>query len=195
MSQVLAFLAAQPILLLFVVVGLGSAVGRVKVRGVGLGAAGVLFLAIALSAWAAHDKIDLQITEALGTLGLTLFTFTVGIVSGATFFASLRRNLGPILDANGWAINGRVKINVPFGTALTDKAEMPKHSTRILGDPYAEKSGGARLWILLLIMLGLAAVAIRLDHNHRGRYFWQPAPVPPAPAAPAAPAATVPAKK
>ncbi len=106
MSQVLSFLAVQPILLLFVVVGLGSAIGRLKVKGVGLGAAAVLFLAIGLSAWAASYDIDLQITEALGTLGLTLFTFTVGIVSGATFFASLRRNLGPILSMVGVLVVG-----------------------------------------------------------------------------------------
>ena len=30
-----------------------------------------------------------------------------------------RRNLGPILDANGWAINGRARINVAFGAAMT----------------------------------------------------------------------------
>ena len=30
-----------------------------------------------------------------------------------------RRNLGPLLDANGWAINALTRINVPFGTALT----------------------------------------------------------------------------
>lgn len=36
-----------------------------------------------------------------------------------------QRNLGPILDANGWAVNGRVKMNVPFGGALTHEAEIP----------------------------------------------------------------------
>ena len=30
-----------------------------------------------------------------------------------------KRNLGPILDANGWAVNAKAKINVPFGTILT----------------------------------------------------------------------------
>ena len=33
-----------------------------------------------------------------------------------------RRNLGPILDANGWAINGRARINVSFGAAMTELA-------------------------------------------------------------------------
>jgi len=101
MSEVFLFLAQQPVLLLFVVVGVGSAVGHVKVRGVGLGAAAVLFLAIGLSAWAASYGIALEITEVLGTLGLALFTFCVGIVSGATFFSSLRRSLAPILAMAG----------------------------------------------------------------------------------------------
>ncbi|KSW29169.1 aspartate:alanine exchanger family transporter [Cellulomonas sp. B6] len=101
MRDVFLFLAQQPVLLLFVVIGVGSAVGHVKVRGVGLGAAAVLFLAIALSAWASSYDVDLEITEALGTLGLTLFTFCVGLVSGATFFSSLRRSLAPILATAG----------------------------------------------------------------------------------------------
>lgn len=97
MDAVLQFLAAQPILLLFVLVGLGSLLGRVKVRGVGLGAAAVLFLAIGLGAYGSTRGVVLEVPETIGTLGLTLFTFTVGVVSGATFFASLRRNLGPIV--------------------------------------------------------------------------------------------------
>jgi hypothetical protein len=36
-----------------------------------------------------------------------------------------QRNLGPILDANGWAVNGRVQMNVPFGGALTREATIP----------------------------------------------------------------------
>jgi len=118
MHQVLSFLAGQPILLLFVVIGLGSAIGRLTVRGVGLGAAGVLFLSIGLSAWASSYGINMQIPEALGTLGLTLFTFTVGIVSGATFFASLRRNLGPILSMVGVVVIGAL-IAVGMGHLLT----------------------------------------------------------------------------
>ena len=36
-----------------------------------------------------------------------------------------QRNIGPILDANGWAVNARARINVPFGAALTDVATLP----------------------------------------------------------------------
>jgi hypothetical protein len=94
-----------------------------------------------------------------------------------------------LLEANGWAINGRVKVNIPFGTALTERALLPSNATRILGDPYEDKDAvRRRRWIILLIILVLAAIAIRWDHNRRGHYFWQTSSVEtvpvPAPAAP-----------
>lgn len=94
MTAVLELLAAQPILLVVVLVGAGAALGHVRVRGVGLGAAAVLFLALGAGALGAAHGLDVSVPEAFGVLGLTLFTFTVGIVSGASFFASLRRSLG-----------------------------------------------------------------------------------------------------
>ncbi len=91
-----------------------------------------------------------------------------------------QRTLGPILDANGWAINGRVQINIPFGTALTDLAVLPPGSRRSLEDPYEDKEAAAkrRQFIGLVVVLILAAIAIRVDHNRRGHYFWQSAPAP-----------------
>ena len=55
------------------------------------------------------------------------------------WFKLRSRNLGPILDANGWAINARARINIPFGTALTQLALLPPNAERTLTDPYAEK--------------------------------------------------------
>jgi len=50
-----------------------------------------------------------------------------------------KRNLGPILDANGWAVNAKAKMNVPFGGALTGVAALPPGSTFGAADEYAEK--------------------------------------------------------
>lgn len=50
-----------------------------------------------------------------------------------------KRNLAPILDANGWAVNAKALINLVFGKTLTDLATLPKNSTRVLRDPYAKK--------------------------------------------------------
>ena len=41
-----------------------------------------------------------------------------------------QRTLGPILEGNGWAVNGRVMINIPFGSALTDVATLPPGAKR-----------------------------------------------------------------
>ena len=61
-----------------------------------------------------------------------------------------RRNLGPILDANGWAVNAKAKVNVPFGTSLTGIAKLPPGATVDISDRYAEKSAA---WPKVLIVL------------------------------------------
>ena len=97
METVFSLLADQPVLFLFLLIGVGMAFGHVKVKGISLGAAAVLFLAIALAAWAQAYGIELVVTKQLGTLGLTLFTFAIGINSGASFFHNLKTATGPIL--------------------------------------------------------------------------------------------------
>jgi hypothetical protein len=67
-----------------------------------------------------------------------------------------RRNLGPILDANGWAINSRARINVSFGAAMTELAAIPKNSKRLLADPFADKTPPFRLYFATAALLVLA---------------------------------------
>jgi hypothetical protein len=67
------------------------------------------------------------------------------LVSGPSLiiaFLNLRkRNLGPILDANGWAVNAAAKINVPLGTSLTSIAKLPPGSTvDTAGDKFAQNA-------------------------------------------------------
>ena len=68
------------------------------------------------------------------------------------FMQLRKRNLGPILDANGWAVNAKAKINVPFGTSLTGIAKLPPGSTVEGGDKFAEK---ASVWPKVLLALFL----------------------------------------
>jgi hypothetical protein len=105
-----------------------------------------------------------------------------------------QRTLGPILEANGWAINGRVKINIPLGTSFTSLARLPANARRSLQDPYEDKAAAAarRRTIALLIFVVIAAAAFWW----RDQWWWwvtggtPPAPAPAtAPAAPGAPAA------
>lgn len=112
-----------------------------------------------------------------------------------------QRTLGPILEGNGWAVNGRVKINIPFGSALTDVAKLPPGSHRSLEDPYEDKEAGKQqrrvTFFLVLVLLAAAAIWIRWDRTQRGRYFWQSAATPAVVAPAAAPVAApeAPAKK
>ncbi len=68
-----------------------------------------------------------------------------------------RRNIAPLLNANGWAVNASSKISIPFGETLTDVARYPKMK---LKDPY--KKGLATWQKLLISILCLAVVFVAL---------------------------------
>jgi len=70
-----------------------------------------------------------------------------------------QRNLAPILDATGWAVNARATINIPFGGSLTQLAHLPPGAERSLVDPFAEKRRPWGLYLLLAAGLAVAALA------------------------------------
>lgn len=84
-------LESYPLLLLTLLVVVGSLLGQIKIAGATLGPAAVLFTAIGLTAWGVSNGVELTIPEVLGSFGLIIFTYTVGIISGPNFFGSLRR--------------------------------------------------------------------------------------------------------
>lgn len=79
-------------------------------------------------------------------------------ISGPSMFIAWsklrKRNLGPILNANGWAINAKIPVNVRFGATLTEMASYPRI---VLDDPYAEKK--MPKWLRRLITLAIILVA------------------------------------
>ena len=68
-----------------------------------------------------------------------------------------RRDLGPVLNANGWAINAKSLVSVKFGKGLTQLAEFPKLTAV---DPAARRKAFWRkfcCWFFgILIVAGLA---------------------------------------
>ena len=124
---------------------------------------------------------------AVGAIGTLLASVVTGLVSLAwwqlpiavggvmvaisgpavvlAWFKLRSRNLGPLLDANGWAINARARINIPFGTSLTQLAELPAGAERSLSDPYTEEkspwgwvaAAGVALGVFLAWKAGLLA--------------------------------------
>ncbi len=69
-----------------------------------------------------------------------------------------RRNIAPLLNANGWAVNAASKISIPFGETLTDIAKFPKLK---LKDPYAKKGLAPwKKWCISLLTLAVVIVAL-----------------------------------
>jgi len=81
-----------------------------------------------------------------------------------------KRNLGPILDANGWAVNAKAKMNVPFGGALTGVAALPPGATFGAPDKYAEKPSA---WPkVLAVAFGLWFIWAFLNDSQGRLYGW-----------------------
>jgi hypothetical protein len=104
-----------------------------------------------------------------GIMGLELWQIPLAIIglilliSGPSmlvaWFKLKKRNLGPVLDANGWAINARARINIPFGTSLTQLARLPEGARRSLVDPYADKTP---VWPYFMLIAGVIIALIVL---------------------------------
>jgi putative transport protein len=80
---------AHAVLVLCVVSIAGFAIAAIKVRGIGLGSAGVLFAGLLFGhfGW----KIEHSVLDFAREFGLILFVFTIGLQIGPGFFASLQR--------------------------------------------------------------------------------------------------------
>ena len=108
---------------------------------------------------------------------LLLIGFIVIVISGPSMLLAWlklrKRDLGPVLNANGWAINANVKVNTTFGATLTSMAKYP---TLVMTDPFADKKMAwwKKTLIWIVILAALFVVGFRLTQH---RWVWQPKPV------------------
>jgi putative transport protein len=90
----------QPLMALFLTVAIGYVVGEINIKGFSLGVGAVLFVALAVG-WLAPKAAP---APMVGTLGLALFLYTVGVQYGKQFFLGLTSASGR--RANGMALLG-----------------------------------------------------------------------------------------
>ncbi len=133
-----------------------------------------IFAAIGLAFGAIGGAIASVVT---GLLKLPLWQIPIAVaaalllISGPSMLlAALKlrqRNLGPLLEGTGWAVNGRVKINIPLGTALTDRGVLPANSTRAALDPYEDQAANNRRNAAIGFVIAAAAWLIfaRMFHT------------------------------
>lgn len=127
-------------------------VGSVAALGVAVGALGAFLTAIVGYATGILKMGPLATIGAV--IGVMLMISMPSVV--LAYITLRKRNLGPILDASGWAINAHARINVSFGASLTSLAKLPPGSRREARDPYADKGFPwfRTVTLVLLVLIG-----------------------------------------
>lgn len=113
-------LSQSPILTFFLVVALGAGFGQIKFGPLKFGAAGALFVGLALSA--AYPELGENMT-LLQSIGLAMFTYTVGVAAGATFTQQLK-NQAPLMGAAALTTLIAGIVTVVGGKLLQVPAEL-----------------------------------------------------------------------
>ncbi len=152
--------SAQPVawavLVLMLVAVAGLALSTLKVKGVGLGIAGVLFAGIFAGHFGLH--IEKEILEFVREFGLILFVFTIGLQLGPGFFASLRQQglklnalavmvvlMGGVIAlavANWLGVDVIAALGLFSGaTTNTPSLGATQQTLKMLGGAAADKSG------------------------------------------------------
>ena len=135
----------------------------------------IALLSLALGSLAAAGASVLVFLGKFEAWQIPLFIIGILLVVSAPSMAIAwlklrKRNLGPILDANGWAVNAKAKMNVPFGGALTGVAALPPGATFGAAEKFAEKPA---VWPKLLIAVFLIWFVWAFLNDSQGRlYRW-----------------------
>ncbi|MGV4329293.1 aspartate:alanine exchanger family transporter [Trueperella pyogenes] len=173
MTAVFEFLSSQTVLLAFFLVGLGMLFGHIKVKGVSLGAAAVLFVAIGVSAWGTSMGINVIVPHEIGHMGLALFAFAIGNNSGPSFFENVKKAVGPmgtlmllylLVAGVGYAVGKYVfdmdiaLIAGAFAGAVTNTPALAA-AGEAAGDPATATVGYSITYLFGVIGMMIAAAA------------------------------------
>ena len=108
LETIRSLLEHSPMLALFAAIGIGYAIGRISIAGFSLDMGAVLFAGLALGAIAPASAPP----ALVGSIGLVMFLYGIGIQYGRQFFAGLR---GAGLK---WNALGAVSVACSLGIAL-----------------------------------------------------------------------------
>ena len=189
MTHFIDLLVEQPLLLLFLVSAIGYVIGRIRIAGVSLGVAAILFVGLAFGALSP----ELSLPPVLVEMGLIIFVYTIGLSSGAGFFASFNRQglrnnllvLGMLTLAAGMTVAAYTILALKptvtagiFAGSLTNTPALAglldtiaKHATpatvdTMLAEPVVGYSVAYPVGVLGMLLAALAVRALfRIDYR------------------------------
>lgn len=135
---------------------IGRSVGILAAIGLAIGAIGTALASIASSLF------QLEWWQ-FPLVFLAIFLIISGPSVILAWIKLRQRTLAPLLEASGWAINGRLKINFFFGGLLTSKAKLPQNAKHNRVDPTIK--GHYKYWIAFLFALFIGCTTM-------GGWLW-----------------------
>ena len=133
-------IGTQPILTVFLAIGLGYLVGQINIGGFSLGVGAVLFVGLAIGAFAPKA----QIVGPIGLTGLIMFLYGIGILYGRQFFegmtgAGRKYNLLALV-----AVRRRTSGRARLGQVYRNQDRPHARHLRRVDDEHGHAAGGAR---------------------------------------------------
>ncbi|MDC4232276.1 transporter [Actinomyces sp. B33] len=171
-----SLLTANHLLTLFFVVGLGAVLGGIRFGPLRFGAAGALFVGLAVSAWSPGAGEGMGIVQQIG---LAFFVYTVGVSAGSTFAADLRKQAGLLVSCALVCLLGAI-IAIVLGpllglskgltmgvfTGALTAAPALDAATRVTGDPSA--AVGYAFGYPIGVVIGIVVVTVVVSRRWTG---------------------------
>ena len=129
-----------------------------------------IFAAVGLAVGAIGTAMASIVSGFLGLqawqMPIALFGALLLISGPSMLLAAMKlrqRNLGPLLDACGWAINSRTRITIPFGESLTRLPTLPDGARRRMVDPFSKRKSFWPMFLFIMVIVGAVVMFFARD--------------------------------
>lgn len=189
---------AQSWIIIFLVIGLGLLLGKIKWQGISLGISAIMFSWILF--WHLGYHINPELSEFLKDFGLILFVYAIGIQVGPYFFSSFKNewltfNILAVSTVLVWGwltillqyfsgigvdnfvgiMSGAVTNTPGLWAAKSVLADIARASQTVFSDPtnaYALSYPFGVLWVIILMIVGKKVMKIDLKKEQEN-YFLE----------------------
>jgi len=167
----------NPVAAAFVIIVLGTLLGRLQIKGISLGSSGVLFVALICGQF---NMVAAKDIKALGDFGVVLFVYAIGLQAGPSFLRTVRsKGIAPMVVAFMTVVGGAVVTGVLglvigldpslivgiFAGALTSTPALAA-ATEVAGDPQVSVAYGVAYPFGVIGVVLFAQIVPKWIANH-----------------------------